>query len=378
MTWTRALLIASLAASAAALSKPATKDILVPALTEKLEHVMSGLESIYESQSKKPEGPSKFAQILKTFLTDMKGTLNDVKTNTKLTEAQKLEKLRNVEASVQGLKEDMVKRSTDLKMQGEEEKDSLLMGVLMSRKNRPEAEQMEVLSSPDFKDLEVVKYVLAHRDTKKSLIEQVATYLDKKSRAHVGAAKDNLKQATNEVVGMLDAQLQKMEKNMADQEALHKKMDAELEESLKKEEAKMANLKGKDKDLKDEKAIAEKKKASRAVKVVKRMEKKEDRDYAKTHALMLHDVSTMKNAIESVKKGDVTALSKAQQALQHSMQAMQASQGEFLHFLQLGEWMATEKSSKGCPYCKAQCLEKCHNDGHSFMECMGSCDSVGN
>jgi len=135
----------------------------------------------------------------------------------------------------------------------------------------------------------------------------------------------------------------------------------------------------KDKKMKDAKAASEdQRKATRAMKVAKRMEKKEDRDYMKTHALMQHDVVTLKKAIESIKHGDMKALAEAQKALMHSMEAMKSSTGDFLHFLQLSEWTTADSSAKDCPYCKAQCLEKCHNDGHSFMECMGTCENAGN
>merc|ERR1719335_286661 len=119
-----------------------------------------------------------------------------------------------------------------------------------------------------------------------------------------------------------------MEKHLADQEALHKKITGELKDSIKKDEQKMGNLKGKDKNLKAASQTAEQKKASRAKKIAMRMEKKEDRDYAKTHALMLHDVGTLKKAIESVKKGDMKALADAQSALVHSMEAMKSSTGD--------------------------------------------------
>merc|ERR1719388_603287 len=115
--------------------------------------------------------------------------MTDVKTSKNMTEAQKLEKLHNVEASVNGLKKDMDKLTTTLKTEGEEEKESILLGVLMSRKSKSDKEQMEVLESADFKNLDVVKYVLAHRVAKKSLAEQVAARLDSTSTVNHTAVK---------------------------------------------------------------------------------------------------------------------------------------------------------------------------------------------
>merc|ERR1719335_461232 len=105
------------------------------------------------------------------------------------------------------------------------------------------------------------------------------------------------------------------------------------------------------------------------------MQKKEDRDYLKQHALMVRDVDALKKAIESVKKGDMKALAKMQQVLKDSIQAMKG-RDDFLHFLQLSEF--TDSRSGDCPYCKAQCLEKCHNDGQTFMDCMQTCANAGN
>merc|ERR1719321_334906 len=179
----------------------------------------------------------------------------EVQTNNKLSEGQKLKKLHNVEASVNGLKADMDKLTTTLKSEGEEEKESILLGVLMSRKSK-----------------------------------------------------------------------------------------------------------------------SEKQKTSRLVKILKRRQRKENREYLKEHGMMSKNAEAMKTAIEAVKKGDMAQLTKMQGVLQQSMKAMQGNQ-DFLVFLSLQAWT---DHSKACPYCKAQCLEKCHNGGNSFMKCMTECEDVGN
>merc|ERR1719421_2777285 len=150
----------------------------VAKLTNKLEHVIAGLDKVYKAQSEGKSGVSRFGKLLKPYLSEMHKVMTAVQTDKKLTEGQKLEKLHNVEASVNGLKSDMGKLTTSLKSEGEEEKESILLGVLMSRKSKSEKEQMEVLESADFKNLEVVKYVLAHKDAKKSWAQQVAEHLD--------------------------------------------------------------------------------------------------------------------------------------------------------------------------------------------------------
>ena len=45
-------------------------------------------------------------------------------------------------------------------------------------------------------------------------------------------------------------------------------------------------------------------------------------------------------------------------ALAESMKAAQASKGKFLYFLQVME----QAEGRDCPYCAAQCVDKCHNE----------------
>jgi len=354
--------------------KAVSKADQVVALTKKVEHIVGGLEGIYAAQTKSADGPTKFGQILKPFLAEMNNVLTECKTDKKLTEDQKLEKLKNAQASVKGLTKDMSSLTDDLHAEGEQEQESLLMGILMARQTRPEAEQLEVCNDAQFKNLEVVKHVLAHRDSKKSLVEQIAMYIDQKhppkDPTPFAPANASLADITAGIVSQLETQLHKMEKHLALQEQLHKNITEEMSAGLKKDEVKVSHLKGTD-------AAEKKKKANRAMKMVRRMTKKEDREYNKQHAMEVHDVATLKKAIESVKKGDMKALATAQQALTHSLKSMTASTGDFLHFLQMSDYTDSAKDG-ACPYCKAQCLEKCHAGGTSFMSCMTSCADVGN
>jgi len=244
---------------------------------------------------------------------------------------------------------------------------------LMSRKSKSEKEQMEVLESADFKNLAVVKYVLAHRDAKKTWAEQVAARLDATTTVNHTAVK-SMAAETEGIAKQLTTFLKTMEKHLADQERLHKKIVAEQATSLKTYEAKMKAFQGKDKNMANKTLTKEKQKTSQIIKILKRRQKKENREYLKEHGMMSKNVGALKGAIEAVKKGDMAQLAKMQGVLRQSMQAMQGNQ-DFLHFLQLQAWT---DHSKACPYCKAQCLEKCHNGGHSFMQCMTECENVGN
>merc|ERR1719321_2026398 len=143
---------------------------------------------------------------------------------------------------------------------------------------------------------------------------------------------------------------------------------------MKEDEAKLKALEAKDKSMKNKTITEEKQKLSRGVKLIKRRQKRENREYLKQHGMMSKDTVALRSAIEAVKKGDMSQLAKMQAVLQQSMKAMQGNQ-DFLHFLQLAAWT---DHSKACPYCKAQCLEKCHSGGKSFMTCMTECADVGN
>eukprot|EP00746_Dinoflagellata_sp_MGD_P160719 gnl/MRDRNA2_/MRDRNA2_87606_c0_seq1.p1 gnl/MRDRNA2_/MRDRNA2_87606_c0~~gnl/MRDRNA2_/MRDRNA2_87606_c0_seq1.p1 ORF type:complete len:381 (-),score=126.93 gnl/MRDRNA2_/MRDRNA2_87606_c0_seq1:250-1392(-) len=345
----------------------------VAKLSNKLEHVIAGLDQVYKVQSEAKNGVSRFGQLLKPYLSEMHQVMTDVKSSKNLTEAQKLAKLHNVEASVNGLKKDMDKLTTTLKAEGEEEKESILLGVLMSRKNKSEKEQMEVLESDDFKNLPVVKYVLAHRVANKTWAEQVAARLDATTQVNHTAVKAMATQ-TEGIVKQLTGFLHTMEKHLTESEKVHKKITEEHNKVLKENEAKLKTLEGKDKNMINKTVTEEKSKTTRLIKIVKRRQKKEDREYLKQHGMMSKDVTALRAAIEAVKKGDMTQLAKMQAVLQQSMKAMQGNQ-DFLHFLQLQAWT---DHSKACPYCKAQCLEKCHNGGRSFMQCMTECENVGN
>merc|ERR1719333_1094592 len=118
------------------------------------------------------------------------------------------------------------------------------------------------------------------------------------------------------------------------------------------------------------------KKVKRIHAMEQRAQKRLDRDYQKWHALAVKDSKSLHEAISAIKKGDISALAKARKALTDSLARMQSSSGDFLHFLQIS--VRTSSRDGACPYCKAQCLEKCHAGGASFVTCMGQCADVGN
>merc|ERR1719161_3242981 len=122
-----------------------------------------------------------------------------------------------------------------------------------------------------------------------------------------------------------------------------------------------------------EKALVEKKNNTRLVHQIKMMKKHDDRDFAKQAAMAKHDAQSLKSAIEAVKKGDIAGLQKAQNALDASMKVAQARSGKYLYLIQLMQ--STE--SQDCPFCVAQCVDKCHTEGKPYVTCMTDCADAG-
>lgn len=331
-----------------------------------LAQVLTGLQSVSAAQKEK----SKFSEMLQPFIKEMSTVLTKVKTDTKLSKQQKWEMLQNAQKGVNGLAKDMSERKQELTEESESEKESLLIGVLMAKAHSDEAEQMKVLKSDEFKNLSVVKEVLAHREAGKSLAEQVAASLDKKSGAKPGTSAKFLGkgQAVEAIVAKLQSSVDKMDKRMKLAEKEHKEGMARVTEEMKKDEAKVRSSNGTKAEIEA--------KVHRIQSGSKRMMKRAEHEYQKMHALSAKDAKSLHEAISAIKKGDMSALTKAKKALSDSLKRMQSSTGDFLHFLQVSAY--TSSRDGACPYCKAQCLEKCHSGGASFVTCMGQCADVGN
>lgn len=345
--------------------EPSAKE--VADLQAHLEQVLTGLKGVSAAQKAKGEENTKFSKILQPFLEEMTHVLTEVKNGTKLTIPQKFEMLENAQKSLSGLAKDMGNRQQELSEEEESQKESLLIGVLMAKAKRPQAEQLEVMQSDEFKNLTVVKVVLAHMVPGKTLAEQVAAQLDQKSGSKPGQFLKK-QSAVDGIVAKLEDQVGKMDKHLKLSEKDHKEHMAKVAEAMKKDEDKARKSNG----TKTEVEQRVKHVHNRELRIQKKLE----REYQKWHALASKDSKSLHEAIAAIKKGDISALGKARKALTESLQRMKGSTGDFLHFLQLSVY--TTSRDAACPYCKAQCLEKCHAGGASFVTCMGQCESVGN
>jgi len=333
----------------------------------------------------------KLKPSLQAFATELHHTLDEVKSDKEMSTKTKAGLLVAAQKKMVELQKKLVEEQENLLKEDVEQKESVLMGVLMTRQNKPIEEQLEVMKSDDFKDLPVVQAVLKKDDKTTPLFKQVAMELDSKEGKKAPAAekkteekapqtKAEAKAVLLKVATMLENNLKHMKKTLKQEEELHKKHMASLDAGFKKVAAEKTALnstslaneeKGKTNAEKAKIVAAAKKKALETMdhlkKVFAALKKQESRQYNKWHVQTVRDVHNLEKSVVGIKKGDVKAVENARAALVESMQAMQAQSGDFLHFLQTGDSL---RRTKDCPYCAAQCLEKCHTAGKSYVTCM--------
>jgi len=333
--------------------KPHGDEAEVEQLRAKLTKVSGGFSKLLSGPTGKTNVGSMMAKVEAEVQQALKETVKpkDAKSA--------LKRLQEANAAIKQLSSDMASEQTRLMNENNEQQQSLLLGVLMQRQKEPISMQLEVMKDPDFAKLPCVVAVLAAKDTKTPLFQQIATYLD----AHapkVKSLKDEMpeklvkgkdgKPDVTPIVMALQARLQKMEES-------EKRMEEHHQEGL----AAM------------DKAMVEKKNNTRLVHQIQHMKKKDDRDFKKQAAIAKHDAATLKSAIEAVKKGDIAGLQKAQDALSASMKAAQARSGKYLYLIQLMQ--STE--GQDCPFCVAQCVDKCHTEGKPYVTCLTDCADAG-
>jgi len=83
------------------------------------------------------------------------------------------------------------------------------------------------------------------------------------------------------------------------------------------------------------------------------------------------DLAEVKNALAAVASGkDKKQVKIIKNSVKKSEKKSDKEKKQVLMLLQTG--------LKDCPYCKAQCFEKCHKEGHTYVSCMRTCADVGN
>jgi hypothetical protein len=273
-----------------------------------------------------------------------------------------LKQLMDAQAGVQTLSKEITNQQVRLMHEGDAQEESLLLGVLMQKQKEPMSKQLEILKSEEFSKLEVVAVVIAAKDMKTPLFQQVAKYLDAHSPKPVvtepkapeipdklKVGKDGKPDVTP-IVLALEGRLHKMEDN-------EKRMEQHHQEEIKELD----------------RVALEKKNSTVALRHIKNEQHREQREFAKQSALARHDIQAIKSAVDAVKKGDMAALTKAQGALDASMKAAKARSGKFLYLIQL----VSRVQETDCPYCAAQCVDKCHQAGNSYTTCLTDCADAG-
>jgi len=323
--------------------------MMVDTLHSKLEKMSGALEHMLDSNG--ALASSKIGPEMKTFVGELHSVLNETSGMSNRTAA--FEKLLAAKAGLAGLTADLTSRQVSIMKEEESQKDSLLLGVLMTHQKDPMAKQLEILKSDDFAVLPVSKALLAkHNET--ALFAQAANYLDTHATKGVKIS-----------IGLKDAASVK-----ADQQKtaarLQKSVDSlqtTFDARSKSHEKRMLELNG---DVKKAKGV-------KSQRVMQSIEKREERNFKKWAAMQNHDIDAMKSAVAAVKKGDLKALGRAQAALQASMNALKNKNSGFLVLLSLGHQLMEQD----CPYCAAQCVDTCHQAGKPYTQCLTDCADAG-
>jgi hypothetical protein len=254
-------------------------------------------------------------------------------------ESKKMDKMKSVLAEFPKWQQQMTERQKSIMEAGDEERTTLLVAVLQNKQSLPVSAQLDIAHAADFSGLPVVSYIEKHTDEKTPLVELALKFLDGKDAAPVTEA--SAPAAPKDMQTIIDML------------ATHKKK-AEAHVEALEEHRKLV-----------EKVLGGKKNQTMQVKYLKH---REERKLDKELAIEKKTVSALGTAMEDIKKKDMKGLKEAKEALQQSVKALEESEGEFLHFLQI------EAPGFSCPYCGAQCIEKCRTTEHKSMSgCLTEC-----
>jgi len=329
--------------------KPSEADV------EKLHAKLEKLAGSLNAMVKDKNGPLMKAKIgpeMEMFVKELNSVLFDTKSIKDPVVA--FQKLEDARASMGALTSELTHRQEDLMKEGEAQQESLLLGVLMTKQKDPFAKQLEVLHSNDFVHLDVTKFLLKSNSTA-PLYVQAATYMDthqSKATAEMVMDEASLHAKAQARADALSASFEKrvesLEKVHAAKEKQHKTKMKELEEGIEK-----AGKKSKH--------------------VMEALKKREERNYKKWDVMQKHDIDSMKAAVKAIKTNDLKALEKAKGALEESIKNLKSKNGGFLVLLELGH----QFMEQDCPYCAAQCVDKCHNEGKPYVTCLTDCADAG-
>jgi len=339
----RAVSHAEVAGPANHTGKPSDED--VKQLRRKLEVVLSGLKDMVT----KKDGAlarAKVAPAMTVFVNELEVVLAN--TSSAKDPAAAMAKLKDASAGLRTLMHELTARQEELMMEDEAQHESLLLGVLMSKQGEPAEKQRKVLQSPDFASLPVSKALLASDNRSVPLYAQAADFLDKHSSKRA-AVEHKAAAMPEKMAAALQKRVQSMEGELRAREASHTRR------------AQLLAQRAKTATSEKERHLAE------------TLRKQEERGFKKLAAIRSRDIADMKKAVEAVRHGDIAALESARAAMLSSLQSLKSQHGGFLVLLNLGH----RTLGGDCPYCAAQCIDKCRQLGKSYASCLGDCAEAG-
>jgi hypothetical protein len=287
---------------------------------------------------------SHVAPTLKLFTDNLQSVLTASK---ELQPAEAIQKLATAQASITGMVRDLTHQQETLMHEDVEQREDLMMGVLMTNKNAPMEKQLEILRNMDFQILDVSKALLNSHDTKTALYLQAAQWLD--THKHAGGMMLYKKSAkrVEDLAASLDKRVHAAEKEAESKKRRHLKVIENLKLMVKK--------------------------GGKAGKTAQRLLKRQERDYKKEELMSQRNIAMMKQAADAVRSGDMAAVKSAEQALQKSMDAFRDKNSGMLVFLQRSNAIL----ERDCPFCAAQCVGTCHSNGKPYTECLTVCADAG-
>mmetsp|Transcript_21445 Transcript_21445/g.52085 ORF Transcript_21445/g.52085 Transcript_21445/m.52085 type:complete len:327 (-) Transcript_21445:113-1093(-) len=316
--------------------------LAAPTLTQ-LEHKLEGVEAgLQKLVSGKPDA---FKKTMSPLLSKVTTALSDVESkNSKLTDAQKSAEIVDALSAVKQFTSVLQSRQQELHQQDQDDKASLLLGVLQTRISDPLNDQLSLLKDPQFNDLPAAQYVLAHH-TSAPVAAQIADYLDSHSAAVAVAPKPAAPGGGAPVAAAQSGSKTVTKTTKVDGAAWVAK-DAQMQNVIHTLEGQVQGLQRKDAAATKAdsgeherflKVVQDKsKKLSHGAKLqLTGMWNKDHRRYTKNHERVTEEITNLSNAIAAIKKGDMNGLNAAKEALASGMEEMASEhkeqEGDFLH-----------------------------------------------
>eukprot|EP00933_Yihiella_yeosuensis_P012940 TRINITY_DN1223_c0_g1_i3.p1 TRINITY_DN1223_c0_g1~~TRINITY_DN1223_c0_g1_i3.p1 ORF type:complete len:376 (-),score=135.43 TRINITY_DN1223_c0_g1_i3:208-1335(-) len=356
------------AASAAALRTTPDKEGALK-LRMKMENIGHALQKMTADGGTLSK--SKIADDIGIFMSDWQEKMDASKEfENKGDYAKEMTELNSVQAGVKELQAKIVGEQNKLESENVEQAESLLLSVLMQRKDHSIDEQLDIVADPQFKALPIVpmlKEILAKKDAKTPLYVLVGEYLDKhrpqgesivvkKEQKPAPVLAKNLTPAEKKkqlalgsIIVSLDERLLAMMKRFQARKLFEK-------QSLEKLQIGVNNH--------DNPTFAKR---------FAMIAKAEERKFQKQDAVEIKNIDTMKKAIAAVKAGDVKGLQDAQEQMKNQIDIENKKKTKFLVLLDY-----LHKSTEAdCPYCQAQCVDGCHKQGNPYITCLTNCADAG-